>query len=135
MRFLLHWCFAFGVLSATYNPTRWNFSIWALQNWPDQTAKVLSIGALLLGLYLLYLFFIVKGLGWFGLLIVTFPTLIFVAVVGWALMYWNIFDVSLSDSVAWASIGVIAFIMASAQAIFIERVEIQSQVYKRISRR
>ena len=135
MRFLLHWCFAFGVLSATYNPTRWNFSIWALQNWPDQAAKVLSIGALLLGLYLLYLFFIVKGLGWFGLLIVTFPTLIFVAVVEWALMYWNIFDVSLSDSVAWASIGVIAFILASAQAIFIERVEIQSQVYKRISRR
>jgi hypothetical protein len=50
-------------------------------------------------------------------------------------MYWNIFDVSLSDSVAWANIGVIAFILASAQAIFIERVEIQSQVYKRISRR
>ena len=50
-------------------------------------------------------------------------------------MYWNIFDVSRPDSVAWASIGVRALIFASAQAFFIERVEIESQVYKRISRR
>ena len=34
--FILRWALAFILLAATFNPTRYNFIVWAQENWEAQ---------------------------------------------------------------------------------------------------
>ena len=44
MGFLLRWGFAFALLAATYNPTKWNYAHWANVGWGEQMSLVVLAG-------------------------------------------------------------------------------------------
>lgn len=70
MGFFLRWLFAFGLLSATFNPTEWNFVAWARRAWAQQTSVVVLIGLLLAIAYIVYLRATVRSIGAFGMMLV-----------------------------------------------------------------
>ncbi|MDJ0820865.1 MAG: DUF6524 family protein [Paracoccaceae bacterium] len=71
MGFILRWLFALLLLTATWNPTQWNFSRWAQDNWQDQLPiTVLAALVLLIG-YVIYLRATLRSIGAFGMVLVT----------------------------------------------------------------
>ncbi|MDQ2089156.1 DUF6524 family protein [Marimonas arenosa] len=85
MGFLLRWLFAFLLLSATFNPTQWNYVKWAEANFSAQMPLAVLLGLLLLVGYIIYLRATLRSIGHFGMLLV-------LAVVGallWVLYDWG----------------------------------------------
>ncbi len=70
MGFFLRWLFAFGLLSATFNPTEWNFVRWARLNYSEQMSLTVLAGLLLLVGYIIYLRATLRSIGTFGMLLV-----------------------------------------------------------------
>ncbi len=80
MGFLIRWLFAFVLIAATFNPTRWNFARWAGENFSDQMPLTLFFGLLLLVGYIIYLRATLRSIGPFGMVLVValFAALIWV---------------------------------------------------------
>ncbi len=70
MGIFLRWLGAFGLLSATYNPTQWNFTRWAEANWSAQMPLTLLLGLLLGVGYLVYIGATLRSIGAFGIVLV-----------------------------------------------------------------
>lgn len=68
MGFVLRWAMAFGLLSATFNPTRWNYVTWARTGFGDQMPLTVLLGLLLLVGYIIYLRATLRSIGggWHG---------------------------------------------------------------------
>lgn len=86
MGFLLRWIFAFGLVALTYNPTDYNFVVWATQNFDTQMPMVILLGLLLLVGYIIYLRATLRSIGGFGMLLVA-------AIVG--ALLWVLYDYGL----------------------------------------
>lgn len=54
MGFLLRWLFAFCLVTATYNPTPYNFTRWAMTDGQDQLSITVLAGLVLLVGYIIY---------------------------------------------------------------------------------
>lgn len=70
MGIFLRWLGAFGLLTATYNPTEWNFIRWAEANWSTQLPLTLLLGLLLAVGYLVYIGATLRSIGGFGIVLV-----------------------------------------------------------------
>lgn len=81
--FLLRWLIAFALLAATFNPTDWNYVIWARSHYNDSTSVVVLLGLLLLVGYIIYLRATLRSIGGIGMGLI-------LAVVGAVL--WVLFD-------------------------------------------
>ncbi|MEZ5715470.1 MAG: DUF6524 family protein [Paracoccaceae bacterium] len=102
MGFILRWGFAFLLLSATFNPTEWNFVKWAQANFSGQMPLTVLFGLLLLVGYIIYLRATLRSIGPFGMLLV-------LAVVGallWVLYDWGWLSLENSTLNTW--IGILA---------------------------
>jgi len=86
MGLLLRWLFAFGLLAATYNPTRWNYIRWATDNYQTRLSIAVLLGLILLIGYIIYLRATLRSIGGFGMFLV-------LAVVSSAL--WVLYDLGL----------------------------------------
>jgi hypothetical protein len=70
MGYFLRWLFAFLLLSATFNPTEWNFVRWANGNYLSDPSLTLFSGLILFIGYLIYLRATLRSIGGFGMLLV-----------------------------------------------------------------
>lgn len=82
MGFILRWLCALGLLSATYNPTDWNYIRWVGVNWAEKTPMAVLLGLLLFVAYVVYLRATLRSIGGFGmgLILAVFAALIWVLV-------------------------------------------------------
>lgn len=80
MGFFLRWLFALILLTATYNPTDWNYVRWVSTEWSTQMPLALLLGLLLFVGYIIYLRATLRSIGPFGmgLIIAIFAALIWV---------------------------------------------------------
>jgi len=93
---------AFVLLSAIYNPTRWNFTRWAEANWGTQMPLTLLFGLLLGVGYLIYIGATLRSIGAFGIVLVA-------AIVGalvWVLIDYQILTLQNPSLNLW--LGIIA---------------------------
>ena len=67
MGFLIRWAFAFGLLAATFNPTQWNYTRWATNNFSAQMPMVVLLGLLLVVGYIIYLRATLHSIGMLGM--------------------------------------------------------------------
>ncbi len=86
--FLWRWVFAFGLLSATYNPTEFNYARWVLEYGGANLSIAVLIGLLLTVGYIIYLRATLRSIGTFGMLLV-------LALVGAIL--WVLYDLGIVD--------------------------------------
>ncbi|MBD3678446.1 MAG: hypothetical protein HUJ27_08595 [Rhodobacteraceae bacterium] len=67
MSFLLRWLFAFVLIAATFNPTQWNYTRWAMNNYSEQLSITVLLGLILLVGYIIYLRATLRSIGAFGM--------------------------------------------------------------------
>lgn len=88
MGFFLRWLTAFILLSATFNPTEWNYAKWVSLNYSEQLPMVVLLGLLLLVGYIIYLRATLRSIGAFGMFLV-------MSIVG--ALLWVLYDYGLLD--------------------------------------
>lgn len=96
----LRWLFAFVLLTATYNPTKWNYVSWSMANYETHLSIAVLAGLILTIGYIIYLRATLRSIGGFGMFLV-------LAVV--AAMLWVLYDLGLltlanSDMNVWLGI-------------------------------
>jgi hypothetical protein len=67
MGFVLRWAMAFVLLSATFNPSQWNYVRWAQTRFDDQMPLTILLGLLLMVGYIIYLRATLRSIGGFGM--------------------------------------------------------------------
>jgi len=67
MGFVLRWLVALGLLSATFNPTEWNYIRWTRENFSEQMPLAVLLGLVLLVGYIVYLRATLRSIGPFGM--------------------------------------------------------------------
>lgn len=102
MGFLIRWLLAFVLLTATFNPTEWNYSSWVWQNFSDQMPMAVLLGLLLSVGYIIYLRATLRSIGGLGMVLIL---AIFSALV-WVLYDYGI--LSLTDGVSYTWLALIA---------------------------
>ncbi|MDX1782395.1 MAG: DUF6524 family protein [Thalassovita sp.] len=88
MGLLLRWFVAFVLLVATFNPTDWNYTAWAMAHYGDQLPMAVLLGLLLLIGYIIYLRATLRSIGGFGMFLI-------MAVI--AALLWVLYDYGLLD--------------------------------------
>jgi Family of unknown function (DUF6524) len=86
MGMFLRWLFAFVLLTATYNPTDWNYVRWASANYDARLSIAVLMGLILIIGYIIYLRATIRSIGGFGMFLV-------LAVV--ASLLWVLYDLGL----------------------------------------
>lgn len=86
MGIVLRWLGAFALLSACYNPTRWNFYRWAEANYTTQLPFTVLLGLLLAVAFLIYVAATLRSLGALGMMLVA---AVFAALI-WVLVDWGL---------------------------------------------
>lgn len=85
MGLLLRWVFAFALVAATFNPTRWNYVHWASASYATQLPLAVLLGLILFIAYVIYIRATIRSIGAVGIILVS-------AVVGallWVLYDWG----------------------------------------------
>lgn len=90
MGVFIRWLGAFVLLSATYNPTEWNYVAWVRATWPVQMPLAVFLGLLLGVGYMVYVVATLRSIGPFGVALVG-------AIFGaglWVLTDWGVLTLS-----------------------------------------
>lgn len=123
MGVFLRWLGAFALLSATFNPTDWNFLAWAQAHYTDQMALVVFLGLLLGVGYMIYGVATLRSIGAFGILLVA-------AIFGtglWVLYDWGLLSLENSDLNQWLAILALSLILGIGLSWSILRQKLSGQ--------
>lgn len=123
MGVFLRWLGAFALLSATFNPTNWNFLAWAQAHYTDQMALVVFLGLLLGVGYMIYGVATLRSIGAFGILLVA-------AIFGaglWVLYDWGLLSLENSDLNQWLAILALSLILGIGLSWSILRQKLSGQ--------
>jgi hypothetical protein len=107
MGIFLRWLFAFALVTATFNPTRWNYANWAMENYADETPVTVLMGLILLIGYVIYLRATIRSIGPFGMFLVA-------AVVGaliWVLFDWGWLTLENQELNLWLGIFAVSVVL------------------------
>jgi hypothetical protein len=107
MGVFFRWFVAFGMLSATYNPTPWNFFHWAQANYSAQLPLTVLLGLLLSVAYIIYIGATLRSLGPFGMALVTS---VFAALI-WVLVDWGMLSTGNSALNTWLGIMALSLVL------------------------
>jgi len=100
MGLFLRWLFAFVLLTATYNPTDWNYVRWSLINYQAHLSVAVLLGLLLAIGYIIYLRATIRSIGGFGMFLV----LAVVAALLWVLHDLGLLELDNTDTNVWLGI-------------------------------
>ena len=108
MGFVLRWVAAFVLLTATFNPTQWNYVRWARENWAEAMPIIVLVGLLLAVAYVLFATAVLRGIGVLGVLLI-------LAVFGafiWVLVDYGWLNLDAPGTVTWVVIAGLSLILA-----------------------
>jgi hypothetical protein len=102
------WFGAFALLSATFNPTPWNYLRWTMENHATQLSLAVFLGLLLAIGYLVCLNATLNAVGGFGLVLVG---AVFAAL-AWVLFDWGMLTLTTTDPRLWFGLFALSVVMA-----------------------
>ncbi|PJI91234.1 hypothetical protein BC777_0058 [Yoonia maricola] len=108
MGFVIRWIFAFLLLSATYNPTDWNYVRWSMNNADTNLSMTVLLGLVLFVGYIIYLRATLRSIGIFGMVLI-------LAVVGtllWVLFDQGVINLDNPSINAWIGIFALSIVLA-----------------------
>ncbi len=105
--FLARWILAFGLLTASYNPTRWNYWLWSRENFSAETPMVVLGGLLLLTGYIIYLRATLRSIGLIGMGLVA----AIVAASVWVLLDQGFVSLASPDIKVWITLIGLSFLL------------------------
>ncbi len=107
MGFLIRWIFAFVLIAATFNPTDWNFTRWAQENFDSNIPLTVLFGLLLFIGYVIYLRATLRSIGGFGMFLVF---AVFAALI-WVLYDIGVLSLNNSNLNVWMGILALSLIL------------------------
>ena len=107
MGIFLRWLGAFGLLSATFNPTEWNFIRWAEANYSSQMPLTLLLGLLLGVGYMVYIGATLRSIWAFGVILVG----AIVAALIWVLMDYGVLTLDNTNLNLWLGIFALSVVL------------------------
>jgi hypothetical protein len=107
MLFLVRWAFAFLLVAATFNPSRWNFVIWVQQYSSQELPLTVLFGLVLLIGYLIYLRATFRSIGGIGMILIFSVFASFI----WVLWDRGLIRFGNSDLNGWMGILGLSFIL------------------------
>lgn len=123
MGILFRWLGAFALLSATFNPTRWNYVHWLRMNWPDQMPLAVFLGLILAVGYMVYVVATLRSIGAFGVVLIA-------AIFGaglWVLIDWGVLTLTNPSFNLWLGILVLSLILGIGLSWSILRQKLSGQ--------
>ena len=107
MGLLLRWLIAFLLLALTYNPTDYNFVVWAQSNYSEELPLTVLFGLLLMIGYVIYLRATLRSIGGFGMIVV----LSVLAAVAWVLHDYNMLSLENGAANIWMAILALSIVL------------------------
>ncbi|WP_415920039.1 DUF6524 family protein [Tateyamaria sp. SN6-1] len=107
MGFFLRWVCAFALLSATYNPTPYNYVIWTAQNGAQNLSVAVLLGLLLLVGYIIYLRATLRSIGGFGMALI----LSIVGAILWVLYDLGLLNIDNRNFNTWLGLLALSFVL------------------------
>ncbi len=107
MGIFLRWLFAFVLVAATFNPTPWNYTRWALDNYATETPITVLLGLILLICYVIYVRATIRSIGAFGITLVVAV----VAALIWVLIDQGLLTLENSDVNMWLGIFALSVVL------------------------
>jgi hypothetical protein len=107
MGFLTRWFFAFVLLAATFNPTRFNYVQWVRDFGPENLSIAVLAGLILAVGYIIYLRATLRSIGGFGMMLV-------VAIVGallWVLHDLGVLRLENPSMNVWLGLAALSFVL------------------------
>ncbi|WP_111731947.1 DUF6524 family protein [Roseovarius amoyensis] len=98
---------AFGLLSATFNPTDWNYVTWVQENFTGQMPLAVLLGLLLSVGYIIYLRATLRSIGGFGM----FMVLAIAASAVWVLYDYGLLALRDTSQMVWLALAALAFVL------------------------
>ncbi|MCJ7872212.1 DUF6524 family protein [Marinovum sp. 2_MG-2023] len=123
MGFLVRWVFAFVLVAATFNPTKYNFIGWATQNYATQLPMVLLLGLLLVVGYIIYLRATLRSIGAFGMFLVA----AIVAALLWVLYDYGVLTLGNRNLNTWLGILALSVVLGIGLSWSIVRRKLSGQ--------
>ncbi len=123
MGIFLRWLGAFLLLAAIFNPTPWNYVIWARTAWADQTPLIVFAGLILAVVAMVYVIATLRSIGILGALVIA---AIFAAGV-WVLTDWGLLGLTNSALNMWLGILVLSLILGVGMSWSILRQRLSGQ--------
>ena len=124
MAVLIRWLIAFVLLAATWNPTDWNFSRWAVENWETQLPLAVLGALVLVVVYIVYLRATLRSIGPIGMALVA---AVFGALI-WVLIDWGWLQTGNSVTNQWLGIVLASLVLGIGLSWSILRRRISGQV-------
>ena len=107
MGIFLRWLFAFVLVSATFNPTRWNYVAWTLDNYSEQLPITVLLGLILFICYVIYIRATLRSIGGFGIFLVAAV----VAALIWVLEDQGLLTLQNADINTWLGIFALSVVL------------------------
>ncbi|THD84600.1 hypothetical protein E7811_02350 [Aliigemmobacter aestuarii] len=123
MGILLRWIGAFALLTATFNPTDWNYVRWVQANFSDQMALAVFLGLILGVGYMVYGVATLRSIGAFGIILVG-------AIFGaglWVLHDWGLMTLANRSLNLWLAILALSLILGIGLSWSILRQKLSGQ--------
>ena len=124
MGFFLRWLFAFLLLTATYNPTGFNYLEWAAVNYVDELPMTVFLGLLLAIGYLIYLRATLRSIAAGGM----FQLLIVLSALMWVLYDWGLLAPTGEVAYMWLGIFALSIVLGIGLSWSIVRRNLSGQV-------
>ena len=106
--FVLRWIGAAVLVFATYNPTRWNYARWGLDNYAANLPVTVLIGLILLVGYIIYLRATFRSIGPIGIGLVA----ALIAAILWVLADQGLLDTQNTTVMSWIGLMALSLILA-----------------------
>ncbi|MCI5111767.1 MAG: DUF6524 family protein [Marivita sp.] len=123
MGFLLRWLFAFGLVAATYNPTPYNFTRWALTDGQEQLSITVLAALVLLVGYIIYLRATLRSIGAFGMMLI----LALVGALLWVAYDFGLLDLQNRNLTVWIGIVALSLVLGIGLSWSIVRRKLSGQ--------
>jgi len=126
MTFLVRWLIAFVLLTATWNPTPWNFVRWVTDNGMANLPVSVLVGLVLAIGYVIYIRATLRSIGPFGMALVA---AVFLALL-WVLYDWGVLSAGNSVINQWLAIIIASLVLGIglSWSIFRRRISGQADV-------
>jgi hypothetical protein len=108
----LRFVFALALVCLTWNPTRFNYVVWALERWRDMGPLVAFAGLIMLMGWIFFVRTTARSLGVVGIVLCT----ALAVVVLWILFSYNVVDKNSTSLIQWIVLVLLAAILAAGMS-------------------
>ena len=109
---LVRFVVAASLVCLTWNPTAYNYTRWAAENWSDLAAIIVFVGLVMLTAWIIFLRATARSLGVIGIIL----AVALAASILWILLEYDLVDPANRDTLTWVVLLLLSAILAAGMS-------------------